>query len=148
LRLRQETQVNIYDISQPDAPQAAGSLTLPANSGTMGLAAAGDMLYTITSESTEPSLIAINVADPQNPSLFRRWPLPFGVRFLLSAGDGNLFLISSEQEVWLLNVSDPADPQLEGQFQPAGGFPRITQVGNQLFVASQDAGLYRVEMNR
>ena len=142
----ESTQIHIFDVSQPLAPQPAGVLTLPQAASR--LAVGGSILYAACDQWNCQSLYIIDVGDPQNPAIVQEWTLPIGVQDMVAGEPGTFYLVSRNEGIWTLDTGDPSDLRLSGPLQLAGDFARIKVVGDKMLAAVYDGGAYVIQIDR
>lgn len=133
--------VQIFDISNPDAPRYVANY-MPANSKNMqGLAVLNGIGY--FASDSGGGVHIVNLADPAHPALITRITSAQGgydsVHDLTLDGNGHLFIpdyrFSSTVQVW--NVMNPAAPFLETTMlgTDTSSVHDVTVKGNRLFMA-------------
>ena len=88
------------------------------------------------------SLYLVDVSDGANPVLGEEVMLPFEIQQLLPGADGRLYVMTPKDEIWRLDIDNPQQITAVGAFQLPPGYQSIKIVGELLYVAGNDAGLY------
>jgi len=142
----ESTQIHIFDVSQPLAPQPAGVLTLPQAASR--LAVAGTILYAACDQWNCQSLYSIDVGDPLNPAITQEWKLPVGVQDMVVGEPGTLYLVTRSEGIWALDTSDPSEFRLSGPLKLAGDFARVKVLGDKMLAAVYESGAYVIQIDR
>ena len=142
----EESRITLYDVSQPLAPEQIASLTMPEF--VSRLAVVSDTLYAACDFHNCQSIYAVDVSDKQNPDITTRWTIPFGVRNMVTDDQGTIYLITSEQRIWSMDGSDPAQLRLTGVQKLPGEFAKLKIEGDQMYAATYDGGLYQIQVER
>ncbi len=146
LSRNEESRITLYDVGQPLAPEQIAALTMPEF--VSRLAVVGDTLYATCDFHNCQSVYAVDVSDKQNPDITTRWTIPFGVRDMVTDDQGTIYLNTSEQRIWSMDSSDPAQLRLTGVQQLPGEFAKLKIEGNQMYAATYDGGLYQIQVKR
>jgi hypothetical protein len=142
----EDNHITLYDVSQPLAPQQIATLTMTESANR--LAVTGDTLYAACDFYNCQAVYAIDVADAENPHIFARWTIPFGVQDMVADEQGTIYLVTSEQSIWSMDGSDPAQLRLTGTWQLPGQFARLNIEGDQIYAATFEGGLYQLQVER
>jgi hypothetical protein len=135
------SQLHIYDIAQPLAPQLLA--LLPLAEPAQRLALVGSDLYVACGYECD-SLFHIDVTDPTDPRLLGQWSMPVDAWQMTSDEQGLIYLADGTSNLWLLDAGDPAKLHWAGHWPHAGG--RFKLVGDEVFVANWNAGVYRLQV--
>ena len=104
------------------------------------LAVVGSTLYA-TCEGWEcSSLTVIDAADPERPFITSQWQLPDGVTAAVGA-QNRVYLLSRDNMIWAMDVSNPASPKIIGSTSRPGWFGQLSVVDNTLYLSANSAGL-------
>jgi hypothetical protein len=142
----ERSQVTLYDVSQPLAPEQLATLTLPEFASR--LVAIDDTLYAACDGHNCQSIYVVDASDKQDPHVTRRWQIPFGVRGMVTGEGGTIYLVTSEQRIVALDGSDPARLRMTGALELPGEYNRLEIEGDQLHAATFDGGLYQIQAAR
>jgi hypothetical protein len=142
----ERSQVTLYDVSQPLAPEQIAALTIP--DFVSRLAVVDDTLYATCDGHNCQAIYAIDVSVREEPKTISRWTIPFGVRDMATDEHGAIYLITSEQRIVSLDGSDPAQLRQTGTLQLPGEFTRLKIEGDQIYAAAFEAGLYQIQVER
>lgn len=134
----------LFDLQNPSSP------TRLASGFTLGFAGhdvliAADVLYVIT-EDPAAELRVYDISDPSgfsSLSLLGSYDLPGDARARSLSLRGTTLAVGAqvsagEDEVYLLDVSAPQDPVMEGAFSLEGGAAAADFIGGTLFIATDD----------
>jgi hypothetical protein len=154
---RAETGIGIFDVSQPDQPVLVGEYTpLPVNDvlSRFSRVAAGDGYLIALDELWQDNLIlgTLHVIElSKAPALESAAQFALEKPFLRSSlvvdGKYAYFLGSScqavcEHQIQIINLEDPATPQLAASFEMPGEGYSLTLYEDYLLVSAGTAGLY------
>ena len=123
------TELRIFDVSNPSAPQLRDAVATPDVAGRLRVK--GKLAYVGNSSST----LVIDVNDPRNAFLVDT--IPFG-GWKMEVEDGRLYVVHGD-EFEIVDVSNPAAPVLLGQGESFSAWG-IEAVGDLMFLASPDNG--------
>jgi len=133
--------VQIFDISNPDAPKLISSYVPSTSKNMQGIAVLNGIGY--FASDTGGGVHIVNLSDPKHPTLITRITSAQGgydsVHDLTLDGNGHLFIpnyrFSSTVQVW--NVMNPAAPFLETTMlgTDTSSVHDVTIKGNRLFMA-------------
>jgi hypothetical protein len=141
-------EIYYIDVSQPLQPQPIGAVHLPEAASRLELV--GNTLYAICDGYNCQSLYGIDVSDAESsvPPSLMQWAMPVGAIGTESDGKTFIYLVTQEDGIWVLNAADPASPYLAGRFDVANNFARLELVGDTIYAAAFDAGLYEIQINQ
>lgn len=141
------SEIQYIDVSQPLQPQLSGTVRLPEAAGRLEMV--GDTLFAICDGFNCRNLYSLDVSDAGNsvPPPLAQWELPVGAIETESDGEAFIYLMTQEDGIWVLNAADPANPYLAGRFDIANNFARLELVGDTIYAAAFDAGLYEIQIN-
>ncbi len=132
-----DCHVRIYDLQNPDAPQARGRFDIPGWSWSMCVS--GSYAYVACSND---EVIIADVSDPDAPSVVAEMDAVGGYEKGVDVVGNHVFVASSELRIF--DVSDPFAPELIGSLAGAGG-RRVTVAGNYAYVSrSYELGEFAV----
>lgn len=143
-----ETSLHVFDISNPLVPVEVSRLepAVPAPEEVWDIALAGDTLYAAGvlyggSADNEYNLHVLDLSDPLRPAPIGRFELPANVTKMAAAGDRLYMRLGGE--LWVLDISDRANPFVAGRFLEAIDF---AVAGSLMYTAAGDAGLFVYEV--
>jgi hypothetical protein len=140
--------LQIMDISDPANPVLLS--LCPGTERGIKVAVSGDLAFVTTSEGQSPTLIVINVADPQNPSVTGTIEHS-GEHFYSVAATGDYayvagFIYSVQGGfVMIVDVSDPSNPTMVCQAPVPTQANDLEVVGSHVFAGCDMFGLYVYE---
>jgi hypothetical protein len=88
------------------------------------------------------SLHLVDVSDVANPTLVQEVTLLFEIKQLLPGENGRIYIITPEDEVWRLNISNQQQITAVGTIQLPAHYENAKIIDELLYVAGGDAGLY------
>lgn len=129
-------------IAQTRAAAEYKSLDLPRSE--IGLNYVGGALWTVTLDiaihgttaltTSVNGLMVYDIADPENPVLVNQMPLTFCSTYSLSCLDGDVLYIGGYDRLYVLDASDPVNPQLARELGLDGVIWEIEAHDNMLYV--------------
>jgi|GEM_PF-5023708 len=127
-----QRRVELYDASDPTALPLLGDLEVP---GAFLLAAAGDLLYVLTTDGT---LEVLDIGDPTDPQPLAS--LPFGAQVRTIEVHGTTVYIGCDDPgLLVVDASDPSNPEIVGTLE-APDCRSIVRRGGTLLIESAEPG--------
>jgi hypothetical protein len=124
--------LDIFDISDPGAPELVSSLSVYAE-GPFDVSVAGDYAY-LSSWIPRP-LTVVDIADPTDPNVIADWEGSCGSTNNFISGP-YAYLTCSVRMVFMVNIAEPANPTTVASYYVADDAPRdIFVVGEYVYVA-------------
>ncbi len=117
----------ILDISVPNDPKLLSTLSLTENASRLTLV--GNLLYITCEQSNCQTLTVVDVSDAERPFLLNQWQLPFDVSDAVAVGQ-QVYFTSSNNIVWAVDASQPAQPKVIGSIDLPGWYGRLTAANN------------------
>ena len=108
-----DEQLQVIDVSNPDAPFVAAAIPLNGNNSYNGrtISVVGTMAYVGTDSSTSEEFYAVDISDPLNPVVMGTYEVNANVNAIMVNGDYTYVATSrDDMEMLVLDVSDPANP--------------------------------------
>ncbi len=127
------------DVSNPASPVETGSLALPTNA----LALSGNTLFDGT---TDGRLVALNVANPNSPSILGSVLLPAPAVNLRLTGN-TLLVADGSAGLLIFDVSNPAVPVQLSQVSLSTPVWDVAPSGNLAFLAADSSGLVILDIS-
>lgn len=140
------THVSLYSLQEPLQPVLISVVTLPEAASRLSVF--GNTIYVACDQWNCQTLYAIDVTNRETPTMTQTWALPFGVWDMVSDGQGIIYLMTADGWVWALDVTDAGQPHLVGSTLIPGGYARLRVVGNTVYAAAGEAGLFVFEVVR
>ncbi len=111
-----ETELETFDLSNPERPVKLGSVTLGKNESLHATRFDGDKAYIVTFFRIDP-LWVVDLSDPANPTISGELEVPGWSTYIQPLGDRLLSIGIDNVEGWrvsvsLFDVADPAKPDL------------------------------------
>jgi hypothetical protein len=132
--------IHIYDLEDPLSPVAVQTVPMPEYANKLGLE--GDRLYAACDGFNCQSLYVIDVSAPDSAEITGRWQMNAGAGDMVAMGNGLFLMPNFDEGIWVLDVSDPANPFLAGRLQLPGDFARFKVIDGVVYAAVFDGGLY------
>jgi hypothetical protein len=136
----QSFSINIFDVSDAAAPEAVGKVVMAESANQLALY--DNRLYAACDLWNYQSLYAIDVTEPGSAEITGTWQMNVGAANLIPASDGKFYMTTTIGELWLLDVSDLANPVLSGHIQLPGSYARLMVDEGLIYAAAFDGGLY------
>ena len=144
-----ETELETFDLSNPERPAKLGSVTLGKNESLHATRFDGDKAYIVTFFRIDP-LWVVDLSDPTNPTISGELEVPGWSTYIQPLGDRLLSIGVDNVDGWrvsvsLFDVADPADPGLLSRV-PIGTNHSWSEANNdeKAFGWMEDAGLILV----
>ena len=132
--------LRIYDISDPAAPVAGGSVTLPAN--IYDIAVAGTTAYVAMDFD---GLATLDVADPAAPRLLGTFRTP-GQALSVAVAGTTAAVTNRLSGLELVDVSDPAAPTPRGSYFAEGYAIDVAAADTHAYVVDTPGGLSVIDL--
>lgn len=132
--------LRVYDISDPAAPAAGGSVTLPAN--IYDIDVAGSVAYVAMDFD---GLATVDVADPAAPRLLGTFRTP-GQALSVAISGTTAAVTNRLSGLELIDVSDPAAPAARGSYFAEGYAIDVAAGGDFAYVVDTPGGLSIVDI--
>ena len=137
-------QLQIFNVSNPVSPILAKSFKLPNSLGSGGLAVGKSIFYKdgyvyvgLTSTASGPEFNIVDVHDPLNPKWIGGWGVGgHDVNAIYVKGKYTYVLTAASQELYILDISNPASPVVAGGFDAPftfGNGKSVYAVGDTLY---------------
>jgi hypothetical protein len=132
----------IMDLSNATAPKALSELAFDGYA--RDLVASGDHAYLRTQRCTAvnectASLFVIEISSSESPMEVARLDNAFGGAVIIGHNmvvEGDRLYLADEDNLWLVDVSDPSSPQITGHYETFNFYiTDITPVGDLVFLA-------------
>ena len=143
------TELETFDLSNPQRPAKLGSVTLGENESLHATRFDGEKAYIVTFFRIDP-LWVVDLSDPANPTISGELEVPGWSTYIQPLGDRLLSIGIDNVEGWrvsvsLFNVADPANPGLLSRV-PIGSNHSWSEANNdeKAFGWIEDAGLILV----
>ena len=134
--------LRVYDISDPAAPAAGGSVTLPAN--IYDIDVAGSVAYVAMDFD---GLATVDVSDPAAPRLLGTFRTP-GQALSVAVSGTTAAVTNRLSGLELIDVSDPAAPAARGSYFAEGYAIDVAAGGDFAYVVDTPGGLSIVDSRR
>ena len=110
------TELETFDLSNPEQPEKLGSVTLGKNERLHATRFDGDKAYIVTFFQIDP-LWVVDLSDPRNPTISGELEVPGWSTYIQPLGDRLLSIGIDNVDGWrvavsLFDVADPANPGL------------------------------------
>jgi hypothetical protein len=128
----------LVDLTRPTAPRTVGFAEVAQGSHNMTVHPSGRYLYNSNSDlltNTRPEIAIFDIADPAQPRLVQRYPLPLVPTSLGSnphdiffSPSGDRAYVAALSQAVILDTTDPASPQRLPGLPAAPGAPSAGQI--------------------
>lgn len=120
----------VYDVSTPEFPRLAGSVSGDASIQDLAFSADGSTLYAAAGGA---GIQVYSLDDPTTPQLVETISLPYSV-ISVDTGDGLLWAVD-QQDVIAVDIADPRVPVVLNAHRTGQWSMHVAAVGNQAWVA-------------
>lgn len=142
--------LKVISLADPNVPQEIGMLPDESEPYLYDLAVNDNFVYLLTTscreatcDGKETRLQVVDATDPANMTIAAQLPILNGITNLELSGDN---LILSGIEFWLVDVSNPAQPQINGQIETPGYASDAVIINDLIYVADGAGGLLILRM--
>jgi hypothetical protein len=131
-------RLNVVDISNPTQPTEVGFY----DTCVQDVAVAGTHAY--VANSSDSSLVILDVADPAHPAFVTSYDTPGSANGVHISGN---HAYVSDGNLQIVDISDPAHPAEAGSYDTPGNSTSVYVAGNYAYVADGQAGLHIVNVS-
>jgi len=155
---RGEYGIGIYDLSQPSCPQRLAGSDTANTSACVAITVGGDFAYYAKTDSmpsqsaTFSAVVTVNCSDLENPQEVYTNSFPEaseGMRTVKMTTDNNrLYVTSWKEGLRIFDLTDPAQPDLVGQYNSRSCFgDACAGGGNLIYAADGVNGLLVIDVS-
>lgn len=132
--------LKIINIEDPSNPYEVGSLEIPG--GVFRVALNGEVAYVSGITETASVLYVVDIYETSNMSILKIIEAPHGTFFRVIVEDNLAYAAVGGEGLWILDMTNPASPEIIGQFYPSeGSIFDIVKQGDYIY-ASNHSGLF------
>jgi hypothetical protein len=128
--------LRVFDISSPEAPVEVGSFVTPGSCNDVKVC--GNLAYVADGYI---GLMVLDIADPYQPTLTSQLVLAGNCVDIDVQGDYAYLPGGQYGALWIIDISNPELPSLEGAFYGEGSERGVTVIDNLAYLASKFGGL-------
>ncbi len=152
--------IAVVDVSDPQAIELLAQRNVFGADGppNVCLTVDGDALFYTAGQT---GLVVYDISDPSSPAQLSQtgegvpYPPATGTwQTRVAAGDGLAFTIMPDRQdwytfnnLWVLDVSDPGDPQVAGEYDTPDYVNHVAASGDVAYVGSEGDGLYTIDLS-